>query len=293
VDFAASVSQPWLSLAETAGTTPAMLRVTANSAGLPAGTHQSAILLSSEHTSTATLEIPIELTIGGFEPRVLTEGLLNAASGAVQSSPGMLFTIFGRDLATVAEAAGAVPWPIRLAGAIVTIEGIAAPLHYAGPTQINGQIPYETSPGRAAAVVSVAGAASPPVSFDVHAASPGIFLYGDNHAVAVNADNTLNSPENPAPAGSIVVVYLTGIGPLDHPIPSGQGALADPLSRPVEPYEAKLGGRAVTVQFLGMTPGFVGLSQANLLIPPLPAGTYPLVITVGGEASQAAPVSIR
>jgi uncharacterized protein (TIGR03437 family) len=293
LDFTASASEPWLSLNQTAGTTPAVLRVTADAAGLPAGTHRGAIQLWSEHTSTPVLEIPVELTVGGFEPRVLSEGLLNAASLASgRTSPGMLFTVFGRDLATAIEAAGAVPWPINLANAMVTIEGIVAPLHYASPTQINGQIPYEAAPGRAAAVVSVSGATSPPVSFELHASSPGIFLYGENRAVAVNADEKLNSAENPAAAGSIVVVYLTGIGPLDHPLASGQGALADPLSRPVAPYEARLGEQPLSVQFLGMTPGFVGLAQANLLVPRLPAGTYPLVIKVGGESSNAAWLSV-
>jgi uncharacterized protein (TIGR03437 family) len=293
LDFAADVSQPWLSLSQTHGATPAMLRVTARGADLPAGTHLAKVRVSSEQTAAAILEAPLELTIGGFEPRVLSNGFLNAASLAGRTSPGMLFTILGRDLATVAEAAGAAPWPIRLADAMVTIEGVVAPLHYAAPTQINGQIPYETPAGRATAVVSVAGAASSAVSFNVHTASPGIFLYGDNRVVAVNADGSLNSAENPAPTGSIVVVYLTGIGPLDHPAPTGQAALAVPLSRPTEPYEAKLGERTLTVQFLGMTPGFVGLAQANLLVPPLPAGAYPLVITVGGEASNAAAISIR
>jgi uncharacterized protein (TIGR03437 family) len=42
-----------------------------------------------------------------------------------------------------------------------------------------------------------------------------------------------------------------------------------------------------------MTPSFVGLMQVNFRVPALGAGTYPLVITVGGEKSNAALFSIK
>ena len=40
-------------------------------------------------------------------------------------------------------------------------------------------------------------------------------------------------------------------------------------------------------QFLGLAPGYVGLDQANIVVPPgLSTGYYPLVITVGGVQSN-------
>jgi len=43
-----------------------------------------------------------------------------------------------------------------------------------------------------------------------------------------------------------------------------------------------------------LTPGFVGLAQANLTIPAgLKAGTYPLVITVDGTSSNAAMITVQ
>ena len=47
------------------------------------------------------------------------------------------------------------------------------------------------------------------------------------------------------------------------------------------------------MQFLGLAPGFVGLAQANILLPNLPAGDYPLVIVVGGAMSTSAVISIQ
>ena len=36
------------------------------------------------------------------------------------------------------------------------------------------------------------------------------------------------------------------------------------------------------VFFLGRTSGYVGLAQANITIPSLPSGSYPLVVTIDG-----------
>jgi adhesin/invasin len=126
----------------------------------------------------------------------------------------------------------------------------------------------------------------------VAAAAPGILLYGNNHAVAQNQDFSLNQATVPAAPASFLTVYLTGIGPLDNPVGNGQPALADPLSRATQPYSATIGNVPATVSFLGLTPGFVGLAQANIQVPNLANGDYPLVLRVGGQASNAATVSI-
>jgi uncharacterized protein (TIGR03437 family) len=47
------------------------------------------------------------------------------------------------------------------------------------------------------------------------------------------------------------------------------------------------------VQFLGLTPGTVGWAQANLVVPGLSPGAYPVVLTVGGAASNGATVYVQ
>jgi uncharacterized protein (TIGR03437 family) len=88
------------------------------------------------------------------------------------------------------------------------------------------------------------------------------------------------------------VVYLTGTGLLDNPVPTNTLAPANPLSRPTGPVSATLNGVAAPVLFLGLTPGFIGLGQANLSIPNLPAGTYDLIITIDGISSAPARLTI-
>jgi uncharacterized protein (TIGR03437 family) len=58
------------------------------------------------------------------------------------------------------------------------------------------------------------------------------------------------------------------------------------------PFSATIGGVNAPVQFLGLTPTLVDLAQANIQVPALPTGDYPLVITVGGVSSVPATVSV-
>lgn len=113
------------------------------------------------------------------------------------------------------------------------------------------------------------------------------------HAAAQNsADLSLNGPDHPAPVGSVLTVYLTGIGPVDNPVPTGQAPPADPLSRATLPYNITIGGQGVTVNYLGLTPTSIGLAQANVVVPNLPPGDYPIVITIAGVSSNTPLVTI-
>jgi uncharacterized protein (TIGR03437 family) len=42
-----------------------------------------------------------------------------------------------------------------------------------------------------------------------------------------------------------------------------------------------------------MSPGFVGLAQANVTIPDLPPGEHDLILTVGNHASEALPITVQ
>ena len=54
-----------------------------------------------------------------------------------------------------------------------------------------------------------------------------------------------------------------------------------------------VGGVQALVSFYGLTPGVVGLTQVNYLIPAgVAPGPQPVVVTVGGVASQAATIEV-
>ena len=198
------------------------------------------------------------------------------------------FQILG---APQAQASGA-PLPTSLAGVGVTVGGRPAPLLYVGPTQINFQVPYETPFGGTADVVVTAnGISTAAASVTVTPAAPGIFVYGNNWAVVLNQDYSLNGPSNPAKVGSYVMLYGTGAGAASPAVPTGSAAPASPLSM-VTNVTATINGLPAKVTFQGLAPTFVGLLQVNLQVPTLPSGSYLLQIAAGGVKSNSAWIAV-
>jgi uncharacterized protein (TIGR03437 family) len=140
--------------------------------------------------------------------------------------------------------------------------------------------------------VRSSGGTSEIVGFEVAARAPGILVFGENRAVAVNPDGAVNTTDTPAPPESVILIYFTGTGAVDNAVATGAAALADPLSRPTAPVRAWIGNAEATVHYLGLAPGFVGLGQANLQLPPLEPGTYELKIAIGETVSAGALITI-
>ncbi len=217
----------------------------------------------------------------------------DAASFAPRVAPGELATIFGANLANSTQEATGFPLPRSMAGAAVYVNQTQVPLLYVSETQINFQVPGGLAAGFANLYVTRSGGQSALFRFTVVSSAPGIFQDTSNHAIAQNAsDNSTNSASNPVASGSVLVVYLTGQGPLNHAVADGTPAPDSPLSSATATATATMGGMNATVQFLGLTPGFTGLAQANILVPALATADYPLVITVGGFVSASAVVSV-
>ena len=52
--------------------------------------------------------------------------------------------------------------------------------------------------------------------------------------------------------------------------------------------------RTATVSFTGLTPGFIGLVQMNIVVPPtLAPGVYPLSVTIDGQTSNSATIAVK
>jgi len=168
---------------------------------------------------------------------------------------------------------------------------------FASPEQINFQIPWETAIGTANVTVSVAGMVGNSVSVPVVAAGPGLFYSEATGAAIVQnyPSYSLNSPSNPAATGSYIIAYLTGSGPVSPAVADGVAAPSGTLTYATSSVSATIGGKPVpTVGFAGLAPGFVGLVQVDLLVPSgLTAGTYPLVVTIDGQSSNAGKISVQ
>jgi uncharacterized protein (TIGR03437 family) len=216
----------------------------------------------------------------------------DSAAYGPRVAPGSLATLFGGGLASSTASAAAFPLPTNLSGTTVSIGGTLAPLLYVSAGQINFQVPSSTAAGEVNVVVNGPGGASAAYAVTVTAESPAIYQYGTNRALAQNADASLNSSSNSAAAGSVITVYLTGQGPVSTAVTDGTAAPTSPLSNATATASATIGPLNAPIQFLGLAPEFAGLAQANIQVPALATGDYPLVITIGGYVSASAIVSV-
>jgi uncharacterized protein (TIGR03437 family) len=111
-----------------------------------------------------------------------------------------------------------------------------------------------------------------PIKLPVVTAAPGIFTTNDSgsgQGAILNQDSSVNSAANPAPRGSIVSIYMTGVGALSPPIADGSpGPLTPPFPAPVTNISATIGGVNAPVVFAGQAPGLIaGATQVNIQIP--------------------------
>ncbi len=299
VSTATDDGRAWLESGSVAGVaSPASntpLSISVNPALVPEGGQARIVRVSSNVAGVAPQEIPVYLIRGPNVPYTVRAGVVNAASflsGVV--SPGALFSIFGLNLASRQEAFSAVPLPTTLAGTRVEINGRPVPLFLVSPGQINGQVPIDTEVGEATLTISSNSVQSANVRIGVAPAIPGIFTFPNSSLAIVQNENfSVNSASNPARVGRFVVVYLTGLGRTDILVPDGVLAPGNPLSRASLASSASIGGVPARVDYLGLTPGLIGVGQANVLVPTtLRPGLQQLVLSIGGAISAAATLHV-
>jgi uncharacterized protein (TIGR03437 family) len=215
---------------------------------------------------------------GGFQP------------GPV--APGSLVAIFGSGLAPEAILAFRAPWPKVLSNTSVLVNGVAAPVAFVSPTQINAQVPYETKSGQAAVTVVAGSRVLPPVAVTVQPIAPGLFVDSQHHVLAQNQDGTLNSAVHPAAPETLLTVYLTGQGTLSTPIADGAAAPAGYLIIPEGFVAATIGGQSVAVLGVSMSTKLVGVLEVTIATPSLGPGEKLLSVGINGALSNAGFVTL-
>jgi uncharacterized protein (TIGR03437 family) len=232
-------------------------------------------------------------------PQPVNVTLANSASLLAGSlAPGEIFSIFcslGQSMGPATAVMGAYDASGMLSTSLgnvqVLFNNTPAPLFYVQSNQINAQVPYEME-GQTSAQLQVIYQGVPVADLQVSLVyvNPALFTLsnGTGNAVAVNQDGSINSDTNPAPRGSIVVLYATGYGQTSSAGVTGQAAAA-PYPLPVLPASLTMGGVPATILFAGDAPGFVGLMQINAQVPSgfVPTGDLPIVLWMGTYQSPA------
>ncbi len=220
-------------------------------------------------------------------PRIPHACLVNATQNVGDSdgqylyvAPGQMVTLFGEGLGP--ETPAPAEWNAEgslsnsLAGVQVLFDGIPAPLLYAQANQVNCIVPFGIASNQSTSViVQYAGSQTDPLVFHVASdvANPFTkdYLPGAD-VVAINQDGTMNSSDHPAPRGSIITFFVTGLGQTIPPLQDGQIAPgAAPATTGIRVYffgpsTDRLGPAEVLYQ--GAAPGQVaGVYQLNVRIP--------------------------
>ncbi len=290
----------WLAVSPGAGSTTADLTVTITPAGLQPGTYTGAITVGSPNANNSPQRVTVTLTVTAApQPQPSITAVANAASYARGAlAVGEIVYLEGTNLGPPALTT------LRLTGGLVDsfladtrilFDGLPAPLIYVSNTKSSAVVPYALF-GRASTRVQVEyqGVRSNPVEFRLAESAPGLFALdatGQGPGAILNQDYSVNRPPNPAPKGSVVMLYGTGVGQLMPPVLDGSVTPTTlPLPAPLLPVTVQIGGRPAQVLYAGPAPGFVaGVLQVNVRIAEdFPSGAaVPVVITVGGNASQA------
>jgi uncharacterized protein (TIGR03437 family) len=240
-------------------------------------------------------------------PAVNAGGMVNGATFGAQSvTAGSIVSLFGTNLAVSTALAQTVPLATTLAGTSVQLSGIAAPLFYASPAQINLQVPWQLAgQTQASVVVSVSSVASTPQTVNLSAYGPGMFTVNQTGSgqgavliagtAAVAAPAGLVPGARPANRGEYISIYCTGLGPVNNTPASGAKAPDSPLSSTSTLPTVTVGGLRAVVTFSGLAPGFVGLYQVNAQVPDtvVPGDAVPLTLSIGGAVSNTVTIAIR
>jgi uncharacterized protein (TIGR03437 family) len=194
-----------------------------------------------------------------------------------------------------------------LGGVQVLFDGVASPLLFVGPNQINAIVPLEVSQHDRTTVqiVTPTGTVAGP-ALRVVPSQPQVFSNGTTPggaykaAAALNQDSTVNSLTNPAKFGSIVTVWATGAGLFNQnfidgtilnaggPLPPyafNQVAIRYPVS--VVTSEATTTGlngiQSVRVLYAGAAPNAVqGVIQINFML----TDQYQYQLQIGSALSE-------
>ena len=178
--------------------------------------------------------------------------------------------------------------PTSLSGVSVTIDGNAAFIYYISPTQINVQVPSDSTLGNVQVVVDNNGMMSAPATAPLQAYAPAFFMVpGTSYAIASKLPNyaAAGTPAAPAHAGDMLVLWATGLGPTIPAAPAGVEVSGAPATATLPVLT--VGGVQVQVLGAALAPGTAGLYQITVQLPAnVPTGTVAVQASIGGASTQ-------
>ena len=293
--WTASSNAYWLVASTSSGTAPSTLTISVNPVNLAAGSYPGIVTVTAPGAIGSPSQISVNLVITGTPPAPTIAGLGSAATFLPPIASATWVAIVGTNLSQTTYTWQGSDFvngllPTSLEGVSVSINGISAYVEYISPTQINVLAPDDAAVGPVQVQVTVAGQSSNSLNTQRAQFAPAFFTFGDGYVAAqhlnyvpVGAPNLLQGVvTTPAQPGETIVLYGTGFGPTNPPLPTAQLVTTpEPLANSVQ---ISIGGVTAPVTFSGLVGP--GLYQFNVTVPNLPAGDAAVLAKIGGVATQ-------
>lgn len=245
--------------------------------------------------------------VGTFDDTPVIQSVISASSygGFSALAPGTWMEIYGLNLANLANVPSQT-WattdfngnaaPTALGGTTVTIGGQSAFIDYVSPGQANAQVPSNIATGPQQVVVSTPGGTSAAYTITVNTTEPGLlapsvfnlaagqyvgatFPNGTTFVLPPGAVNGVLSAR--AVPGNTIIFYGVGFGTVTPNIPAGQ--IVTQSNNLNGNVQVSFGGVPAVVSFSGLTGGYLGLYQLNVVVPNVAGGdAVPVTFSLGG-----------
>jgi uncharacterized protein (TIGR03437 family) len=253
---------------------------------------------------TANATITGRIT-GSFDPTpmISASGVVSAGNygGFPSIAPATWIEMYGINLATtLSQIWGGADFqgdqaPSSLAGTTVTVAGIPAFVDFVSPGQVNVEVPSGVPSGMQQIVVTTAGGTSTAYNIQVDPLKPGLLappafkINGKQNVVALFSNtlkyvlpNSVSGVQTArARAGDNLTLYGIGFGPVTPNILAGK--IVRDQNQLKNDFHIKFGGVEAKVTYAGLTPGFVGLYQINVVVPSVSASDQvPVTFSLAG-----------
>jgi uncharacterized protein (TIGR03437 family) len=230
-------------------------------------------------------------------PNILATGVVSRASSLPPIAPGGWMTLKGANLAPV----DADTWdasivdgvlPTTLDGVSVTVGGTPAYVAYVSPSQIHAIVP-NVAPGQSTLAVTTPDGTTTPVIVNIAAQAPAFFLWPGNQVAATRDDGSYvakpgtfsDMTTSAALPGDVISLWGTGFGVTTPAVAPGILTPSDALYF-CDSATATLGGIDIPVFGCVSWPGYAGLYQVRIQVPPsLDPGDYLLKVLVDNATS--------
>lgn len=247
-----------------------------------AGSTAGAITVTA---SFSTYSVSFGLTVSSPGPAITSSSFVNGAGFFATDqfhaalSPCGIGTVMGSGIAPNVQGAvtggtsGALPY--QLAQVTISFGNSQAPLYNVanvnGQQQAAFQVPCDVTPADSVPVTVTANGNATTVNVAVRPAGPGIFEYTDSaglkQAVLVRPDGSIVSTANPAVAGEVLHLYVTGLGQVRPSLATNTAAPAGTDSVAVGTVFMAVNNSGVRVTLARRAPGQIGIDDIAFQLP--------------------------